>query len=269
MMADIGYHVVRRNRQLALANLSLAYEGTKSPSEIREMARAVLRFGSACAFELMFDYGRGTIRDSSKRVTEVQGLERFREALRKEKGVIALCAHLGNFILVGTALNSLGCRCATIMRQMRDEQLEQILTEIRQEMEQFVIPKFPISQSVRQSLNWLSRGNVLAMYIDQRSESGAIVDFFGLPTSTATGAAYFALRSKAPVLPMFVLRRDDGFYKLVIGREVELTDTGNPKANTFTNTARFAKVVESYIRQYPTQYFWFDRRWKRLYRSRP
>jgi KDO2-lipid IV(A) lauroyltransferase len=268
VLADIGYYALGRNRRLAIQNLSLAYGKTKSPSEIREMAREVFRHGSRGAFELMLDYGRGHIRDACRRVKQTEGLEHLDRALEKGNGVVGLCAHLGNFILLGATLNSLGYGCATIMRQMRDEQLEEMFTEIRNKMGQITIPKFPLSRSVRDSLSWLARGNILAMYIDQRSKTGAIVDFMSLPTSTATGAAYFALRSGAPVLPIFVLRRDDGYYKLLIGPELEVLNTGNLKADMHTNTAHFAKVVEDYIRQYPTQWFWFDRRWKKYHKAR-
>jgi len=268
VLADLGYYALGRNRRLAIQNLSLAYGKTKSPSQIREMAREVFRHGSRSAFELMLYYGRGRIRDTCELVKEKEGLEHLDKALGKGKGVVGLCAHLGNFILLGLTLNSLGYRCTTIMRQMRDEQLEEMFTALRNQMQQITIPKFPLSRSVRECLSWLSQGNILPMYIDQRSKTGAVVDFMGLPTSTATGAAYLALRSGAPVLPMFVLRRDDGFYKLLIGPEVEVVDTGKLKADIHTNTARFAKVVESYIRQHPTQWFWFDRRWKQFHGAR-
>lgn len=267
-MADFGYYALSRNRKLAVANLSLAYGKSKSPEEIRDMAREVFRFGARCALELMSYYGRGRMANACELVKTTEGLEHLVEAQRKGKGVIALSAHLGNFILLGIVLNSLGYRFATVMRQMRDEQLEEMFTAVRQRMSQITIPKFPISRSVRESLSWLSRGNVLAMYVDQRSEGGAIVDFMGLPTSTATGAAFFALKSKAPVVPTFLLRQDDGFYKLLIGPEVELVETGDLKADIFTNTARFARVVESYVGKYPGQWFLFDRRWRKFHKPR-
>jgi KDO2-lipid IV(A) lauroyltransferase len=268
VMAGLGYYVLARNRKLALANLSLVYGRTKSPQEIREMAREILRFGARCAFELMLYVGRGQGRRVYDLVKEMEGLEHLDKALQKGKGVVGLTSHLGNFILLAGRLNSLGYRCTSIMRQMRDEQLEQIFCELREAIAQKTIPKFPLSRSVRESLSWLSRGNILALYIDQRSKSGAVVDFLGVPTSTATGAAFFALKSKAPVLPMFAIWRDAGYYKLVVGPEVEVIDTGKLKADTYANTARFAKVVESYIRRYPTQWFWFDNRWRRIHESR-
>jgi KDO2-lipid IV(A) lauroyltransferase len=267
MLADFGYYLLSRNRKLAIANLSLVYGKTKSPMRIREMARETFREGARGGFELMHYFGRGHIEGTCELVKETEGLENLRRALDKGKGVVALSAHLGNFILLGAVLNRLGHPCATIMRQMRDAQLEEMFTDIRKEMGQNTIPKFPISRSVRESLKWLSQGNILAMYIDQRSKAGAIVDFMGFPTSTATGAAYFALRSGAPVLPMFVLRRGDGFYKLVIGPEVAVVATGAFKADVDMNTARFAKVVEEYIRHRPTQWFWFDRRWKQFHKK--
>ncbi len=268
LMADLGYHVLSRNRKLAVANLSLVYGGTKSPKEIRGMAHEVFRFAAKGALELMLYLPRGAMPRVCDLVNETDGLEHLDKALAEKRGVIGLCAHLGNFTVLGAKLNSLGYSCATIMRQMRDQQLEKMFNDIRRQTRQIAIRKFPLSRSVRQSLSWLSQGNILAMYIDQRSKSGAVVDFLGLPTSTATGAAYFALKSKAPVLPMFVIQRDDGGYKLIVGQEVGVVDTGNFKADTRTTTARLARVVESYIRQYPTQWFWFDNRWKRLHKSR-
>ena len=268
LLADLGYDLLSRNRKLAIANLSLVYGKTKSPSQIREMARETFREGSRSACELMHFFGRGRIEDGSKLVRETQGLENLRRALDKRRGVVGLTAHFGNFILLGSVLNRLGHPCGSIMRQMRDARLEAMFTSIRNEMVQITFPKFPFSHSVRESLRWLSRGNILMMYMDQRSKDGAIVDFMGFPTSTATGAAYFALCSGAPVLPMFVLRREDGFYRLVIGPEVPLVTTGAFKANMHKNTARFAKVLEEYIRQYPTQWFWFDRRWRKFHKQR-
>ncbi len=268
MLADVGYYALGRNRRLAIQNLSLVYRKVKPPSEIRKMVREVFREGSRAAFEVMLYYGRGRVRDACQLVKETQGLEHLDRALQKGKGVVGLCAHLGNFVILGMTLDLFGYKFASIMRQMRDEQLEEMFTTIRNEMRQVTIPKFPLSRSIRDSLGWLDGGNILAMYIDQRSKGGAIVDFMGLPTSSAPGAAYFALRSGAPVLPMFVLRREDGFYKLLVGPEVPVVDTGNLKEDMHTNTGRFAKVAESYIRQYPTQWFWFDRRWKQFHKVR-
>lgn len=266
MLGDLAYYTVGRNRKLAIANLSLVFGRDKSPTEIREMAREVFRFGSRCIFELMLHYGHNTIEDACKLVKETEGLEHLDEALKKGKGVLGLCAHLGNFILLGSKLNSLGYRYAAIMRQMRDEQLEKIFCDIRRWMGQTTVPKLPISRSVRQAMKWLSEGKILALHIDQRAEKGAMVDFLGLPTSTATGAAYFALKSKAPVLPMFLIQEVGGFYRLCIGKEIEVIETGNLKADLHTNTAKFSKVLESYVRRYPTQWFWFDRRWKHLHK---
>lgn len=269
MMADLGYYALGRNRRLAIANLSLVYGKSKSPTEIREMAREVFRCGAGCALELMlYAARRGHTTDVYDLVNEVRGLEYLDRSLRKNRGVVGLSAHLGNFVLTGGKLNILGYRCTSIMRQMRDEQLEEIFTRLRDDLRQPTIPKLPLSRSVRRALSWLSQGNILIIHFDQRSRTGATVDFFGLPTSTATGAAFFALESRAAVHPMFAIRRDDGYYKLIIGPAVDVIDTGNRKADSHANTARFAKVVESYIRQYPTQWFWFDRRWRRFHKTR-
>ena len=111
---------------------------------------------------------------------------------------------LGVFRL-GAVLDSLGYRCASIMQQMRDERLEQMFATVRSRMRQTVIPKWPVSRSIRKLLTWPSDENVLAIYIGQRSETWAIVNFMGLPTSTATGAVKIAsVKGTAPANPSYV-----------------------------------------------------------------
>ena len=54
----------------------------------------------------------------------------------------------------------------------------------------------------------------------------------------------------------------NGRYKQLIGGEIEIRKTGNFEDDLAYNTALFTKIIESYIRRYPEQWFWAHRRWK-------
>ena len=79
---------------------------------------------------------------------------------------------------------------------------------------------------------------------------------------TASKARALAMDSGAPVLPMFYVKKDDDTYEFIIEKELSLVSTGNRRKDMEENTRRFHKVIEKYIKEYPTQWVWMHNRWK-------
>jgi len=120
--------------------------------------------------------------------------------------------------------------------------------------------------AVRASLLALRSNELVGMLMDQNAgDDGVFVDFFGRLASTAPGAAVFALKTEAAVLPTFGYRKPDNTHVVTIGAPVPLIRTGDHKRDVLENTARYTKVVEEKIRAHPEQWFWLHKRWK----SRP
>ena len=263
ILGDLGYCIVFRHRRRTIINMKLVYGDQKSLKEIKLMTRQIFRYLGRSACEMVYFCSRDNIKNATQLVNIVEGGQYLKQAHEKGKGVIIVSAHMGNFMLVGKKLADMGYKTATIMRQMKDEKLEKLFTKWRNEkMGQHTILKLPLWRSVRESLDWLAKGNILTMYIDQRSGSGVWVDFFGRPTLTSTGAAVFALRTGAPVVPLFIINDNEGFYKIIIEPPVEIDKTGERKKDIAVNTAKFTKIIEGYVRKYPTQWFWVHNRWK-------
>jgi KDO2-lipid IV(A) lauroyltransferase len=80
---------------------------------------------------------------------------------------------------------------------------------------------------------------------------------------TASGLARIALRTDAAVVPGFTVW-DSKLRKYILRFDpaVELIRTGDDQADIVANTAKFTKVIEAFIRQYPDQWLWVHRRWK-------
>ena len=264
VLGDISYFLIFRHRRRTIINMRLVYGDEKSLPEIKRMTRQIFRNLCRYVCEMVYFCSRDKIEKSTILVDAVEGEEYLRQAYEKNKGAIIITAHFGNFLFIGKKLSDMGYRTASIMRQMKDEKLEELLAKWRNEkMGSHTILKLPLSKSVRESIDWLRKGNILVMYIDQRSGSGIWVDFLGMPTLTATGAAVFALRTGVPVLPLFILNYRGGCYKMIIEPPLKIIDnTGDRKKDIAANTARFTKVIEAYIRKYPTQWFWVHNRWK-------
>ncbi|MCP3922773.1 MAG: lysophospholipid acyltransferase family protein, partial [Desulfobacterales bacterium] len=87
------------------------------------------------------------------------------------------------------------------------------------------------------------------------------VDFFGEPTSTNKSIARVAMKTGASVVPVFLVREKDKF-RVFIDKIVETVDTGCKNDDVKVNTENYNKIIEKYIKKYPSQWFWVHDRWK-------
>ncbi len=113
-------------------------------------------------------------------------------------------------------------------------------------------------------LRTLKANGIVGLLIDQNwsRQEGVFVDFFGRPACTSDGLARLALHTEAPVIPAFMVRQENGKYRLVIGEAVELINTGQRIKDVLINTQNFTRIIEDMIRKYPDQWFWVHQRWK-------
>jgi KDO2-lipid IV(A) lauroyltransferase len=92
---------------------------------------------------------------------------------------------------------------------------------------------------------------------------GVFVDFFSKPACTNKGMAILALRTKAPVVPAFIVREASKFV-IEFQPALPLIQTGDYTHDVEANTAQYNQAIEAMIRRYPDQWFWVHQRWKTL-----
>ena len=86
--------------------------------------------------------------------------------------------------------------------------------------------------------------------------------FFGRPAKTPRGPAVFALRFEVPTVFVGVLRQPSGRYAILI-EPVEVERTGDRDVDIDAIVLRYTQILERLVREYPAQYFWQHRRWRR------
>jgi KDO2-lipid IV(A) lauroyltransferase len=198
-----------------------------------------------------------------KRKVKIEGLAEALPLLEKKKGALLLISHFGNWELMGLMSKVIGSPIMVIAKPMkRNEWVDQFITKIRNASGLEVISTINASRKVTRAL---SQNRVVGTLIDQRAKrsEGIWVDFFGRKAPTTPGLAVLAMKTRAPVLPVFMVR--DGFHKhrLIIKGPLALIHTGDIKKDVEANTQLFSHTLESMIRQYPDQWFWVHRRWER------
>jgi KDO2-lipid IV(A) lauroyltransferase len=264
-LGDVWYHLDFEHRKVAIQNLQTAFGHEKSASEIRDIAKKTFQNLGMMTMEF-FRIPRMDVKTFKERV-KIEGLEEALKLFERRKGVFLLLSHFGNWEMMGVMSKVIGNPIMVIAKPMkRNEWVDQFITKIRNRAGLEVVSSIKAGRKVIQAL---SQNRVVGILIDQRAKrsEGIWVDFFGKKAPTTPSLAVLAMKTGAPVLPVFMVR--DGFQKhrLVIKEPLELIHTGDIKRDVEANTQLFNHILESMIRQYPDQWFWVHRRWERKRRA--
>jgi Mitochondrial fission ELM1/Bacterial lipid A biosynthesis acyltransferase len=88
------------------------------------------------------------------------------------------------------------------------------------------------------------------------------VNFFGRPTSSPRGAFALARKTGAIIIPAFAARTGGPCHTIFLESPIEVSSQGDGDASELEAMQKFASILESYIRRYPTQWLWLHKRWK-------
>ena len=263
-MIQIGYSLTKKHRNIARDSLNIAFEGHKSDKETGQIVKKCFKNLGQSMIEMLYMMAHP---DKLDEKVFVEGKKHLDDALEKGNGVVAVTAHFGNFPMMMLYFAHKGYDISTIVRPARDKELEAFLCRKRTELNVNTVYALPRQKCVSQSISALRNNGVLFVPLDQNfgNGKGVYVDFFGQKAATATGPVVFALRTKAVILPMFIIRQSDNRHKIVIEPPVEVEIHENEDKTIAGNISKITKLIESYIRKYPHEWGWMHRRWK----SRP
>jgi KDO2-lipid IV(A) lauroyltransferase len=247
----------RGHRRVALANLAQCFP-TRTPAEHRAIARGMFaHFGRLLFAMLKFST---LSHDEMLRRVEFEGEDRARLAYAQGRGVLFFTGHFGfwelHAIVHGLQLQPIG----VLARALDNPNLNALLENVRSSTGNSVIYR---QGAVRRVLKTLAAGQGVAMLIDQHMHSpDAIwVDFFERPAATTSTLAALALRTRAPVVPVFALPVSGGRYRMIYEHAVEPPGGDGPEAiREFTQ--RCTDVLEMYVRRHPELWLWMHRRWR-------
>ena len=88
-----------------------------------------------------------------------------------------------------------------------------------------------------------------------------MVDFFNRPAATTSVIAALALRTGAPIIPVFALPLAGGRYRMIYEAPIEPPADDDPDP-VLTYTQRCTDLLEMYVRRYPELWLWMHRRWR-------
>ena len=246
------------HRRIARSNLANAFP-TRSRAECRAIARAMFaHFGSLLLELIKF----GTLSESQIRaLCDIEGDDRVRQAFQQRRGVLFFTGHFGYWEMhaIAHGLWLHDPALAVLARPLDNPYLHEMLEGIRTRTGNSVIYR---QGAIRKVMRELAANRGVALLIDQHLHADAVyVDFFNRPAATTSALAALALRTGAPVIPVFALPLPGGRYRFIYERPVPPPREESPDAvREFTQ--RCTDVLEMYVRRDPSLWLWMHRRWR-------
>lgn len=257
-MGDLAYLALPHRRRIALENLAQAFP-EMTAEERRALCRRSWQHLGLVFVELCALLSR-PLDDLLSRII-VEGREHLDRAMAAHGRVLALTGHLGNWEVLSVAHRVTPYPLAVVVRPLDAGWINPLAERLRLRTGIELIDK---RKALRPILAALSRGGMVGILLDQnatRSE-GVFVPFFGRLASTSRSVALLALRTGAPIVPIFARREGDGRHRIIVRPPLDVPETGDRETAVAELTGRCTEVIEAAIREAPEQWLWVHNRWR-------
>lgn len=257
VVGKLLHHSNHREKRVAEKNIALCFPDL-SDIEQQLLLKKTLIENAKTLLEIPRIFNKGG--DYAIRlVTAIEGIDDFHRALFKEKGVIILAPHLGNWELVVHYLNQFSPITAMFAPPKQDF-LNDIMRNARESSGAKLVPAD--TSGVRAQLKQLKKGGVVGILPDQQPKHGhasVFAPFMGYSASTMLLVNSLAKRTDATIVYAFAERRGIGKgYKVHIFPAPE----GLADENELLAATKLNEGVEHCVRIAPAQYQWTYKRFK-------
>ena len=188
---------------------------------------------------------------------EIDGLENLNKIKREKRRAVFISGHFNNFELMALQIEKAGINLCAIYRPLNNVLLNKTMEEIRQNF----ICKNQIKKGrsgTRQIIENIKKGNSVALMIDQRVREGIKINFFGKPASTTTIPAQLIKKYKCDLVPIYIERRKNNYFKMFVSEPIKIRDNKSIKEIT----EHLNKILEKMILKNVDQWIWTHDRWK-------
>ena len=240
-----------RSNKICHKNLSLAFPELNKLERNKIIKNMWFNYGGILAEYIFIN----KIKYSKKIKVENQFiLDSIKE---KSEPVIFVSGHFNNFELMAMHIEKSGIDLAAIYRPLNNKFLNPIMEQIRKTH----ICKKQIKKGIsgtKEILQNFKNGTSIALMIDQRVSQGIKSKFFNKEAFTTTIPAQFVKKFGAKIIPIYIEKSNDGFFKLKIFNPLNFEKSDSLEKITLD----LNKTLEKMILKNPSQWIWTHNRWK-------
>lgn len=250
------YRFIKKQRQRAIGQMMAGL--AISEEEAKKLVKASFINMATNVFEIF--YMPRLNENNFRAYIDIEHLERLTDALAEGHGVVVLTGHIGTWEWLSAAFTLSGLPVTAIAKPQPNEQYTWVLNDLRATIHVEIFSRG--TSELLAAARALKQGKILGFLADQDAgPGGAFIDFLGRPASTPMGPAVFSRKFNAPVIPAFILRQEDGRHRVIVGEALRYEDHGDTDRDLYDFTVRMTRILERVVRENPTQWLWFQKRW--------
>ena len=258
ILSFLFFNILRIRRKIVLKNLKIAFPNY-SDQQIKRIA--INNYKSfAITFLELFTLQKLS-KDELKSKLDIPNVEKIKERLAENKGLIMLTGHFGNWELAALSFAlHLNNKMNVLVKKQHNPYVAKWLKQIR---ENYGNREVRLGVSIREIFNAIKKNELIGIVGDQRGpRDGLRINFFGKPTSIFPGTAEIAIKTDCPVFVAFAIRNSDQTYSLIY-EEIRINDfMGSKEEKIIKFNQIFISILEKTVRKYPEQWLWMHNIWK-------
>lgn len=259
------YLIDRRRRRFIKANISIVFGREMNNKKGKILAREscehlVMHVLDFLKLNKIIDPG------NYRKFIEIKGSSNLMKSIERGKGTILAEGHFGNALLIRYLCYLNIPKRAVIIRELDNPYLERFIRSIFKAHDAIMVRP---DGAIKRMHQLLLQNAVTVTLADQKAggnpragRHGVVVDFFGIPSQTHITAPLLARRTGASIIPVFIIRKGPGRYRIEINEPLRLICTDDETSDLRKNTRKLNQIFEDYIRRYPHHWFWLHKRWK-------
>lgn len=263
LLGRLGHGVLAKHRRIARVNLEHALPELSAAERAAVVRRCFEHFGLALGDTI--SARRFGLQELCRRL-DLEGWENLQEAEARARersvGTFLLTGHVGLWEMAAYAAGLYGGPVHVIGRPLDNPWLDRELSRSRERFGNRLISK---RGAVRPMFRVIGEGGRVGILIDQRARAGEgiWVPFFGLEAYSTPILARLALRTGAPVVPMFGYPETGGRYRVVVEPAIWSDEVSGleGEAAEVELTRRYLEAIERAVRKRPEMWLWMHDRW--------
>jgi KDO2-lipid IV(A) lauroyltransferase len=265
MAGDAFYFALKRHSANAVSNMRRVLGPDAPWQAVKHTARQSFRnYAKTLVDFFRYPYMEGE--DVRVAVPLRYGIEHLLEAHQRDKGVLLVTGHVGNWDLAAAVLMSYGLPLHAVADSFEPERLDDLINGSRERKGMNIIKLD--TASLRGIFTALKNHEIVSILIDKPEDEkeGVPVQFFGETAYMPAGPAAIALKTGAAVLVGYCIRRPGNktFYGAVEpALDYEQYLTGDKQRDIQMITQMIVSTMEQVIRNHPDQWYMFREMWPR------
>ena len=253
----LWFDILRIRRQLSINNTRIAFPDMSDKERVKMVRTSLRNMGRAFFTYFSFPFIH---KENVEQFFVVKNKQYLEQALEKKKGVMLLSIHTGAYDFAAVAVAQIFQPFFIISKSFKLKWLNNLWFALREWKGIQLIAERKSSFAI---LKALKANGMVIFVIDQfmGKPIGIKTKFFGKDTGSPMGLAVFAMKTRAPIVPVNAYV-EVGKNVLEFFPEIPFEEQATKQESIQYMTDRYNFWVEERIRAHPAQWMWVHNRWK-------